>query len=157
MYCSAFRWEFLVLDLPGFSTLLSCPVSPEAVSSKRAGPSKAVSCTLRCLHSFSPIRLQTCHLWELCLDQFRRLITWCSLFASHHDPFRSSQASFGCFEDCSVDSPEVSLFLVLKLVGAQIMSFPPRPVASDRFSRSVHPIHLSLQPRVSGSSLQALE
>ena len=76
--------------------------------------------------------------------------------SSHHDLFRGSQASIVCFDDCSVDSPEVSLLLVLKLVGAEIISLPLRPVASDKPSRSVNPMHPSPPPRVSGSGVPLL-
>ena len=68
---------------------------------------------------------------------------------------RSSQASIVWFEDCSVDSPEVSLFLVLKLVGAQLFPFLI-VLLLLRPSRSVHPIHLSRPPRACVSGLQLL-
>ena len=45
-----------------------------------------------------------------------KMIAWRSLFASHHDLFRGSQASVDCFEDGYVRSSEASLFFVIQLV-----------------------------------------
>ena len=82
MYCSAFKWECLVLDLSNPTTVFC------HFQSRQNPSSKPMSCTLRSLHPF-PFSLLFRHaiLWELCLDQLRRLIPWRSFFASHHDLF----------------------------------------------------------------------
>ena len=47
-----------------------------------------MSSTLRSLHPFPfSLLFRRAILWELCLDQLRRLIPWRCLFASHHDLF----------------------------------------------------------------------
>ena len=81
--CSAFKWECLVLDLSGPSTVFFCHFQ-----SRQNPSSKRMSCTLRSLHPFSfSLLFRRAILWELCLDQLRRLIPWRCLFASHRDLF----------------------------------------------------------------------
>ena len=83
MYCSAFKWECLVLDLSGPSTVFFCHFQ-----SRQNASSKPMSCTLRSLHPFPfSVLFRRAILLELCLDQLRRLIPWRSLSASHHDLF----------------------------------------------------------------------
>ena len=107
-YCSAFRWEFLVLDLPGSATVLR-HLQPRQHSSPGEWfdlPGQFLAFLDLFVH-LRPFFFGQVVSQKFCLDHLCRFLSWSCLLASQHDLFRRSQTSIVCFEYCSVPFPEV--------------------------------------------------
>ena len=121
-YRSAFKWEFLVLDLPGSAPLFIIS-SLAGTLLLESGLIFQASLLHSSISSFIFVHSPS---GKSSLGSFAWIIFVVSspgvacLLASQHDLFRRSQASVVCFEDCSVHFPEVRLFFVLQLVGVRV-------------------------------------
>ena len=150
-YRSAFMWEFLVLDLRGSAPFWATSRPARSLLFDRGWTFQDRFLALFDLSSFMLAHSSSnmSSLGVALPGSSLSFLHWCSLCASHHDLIRSSQASVVRFEDCSVHSAEVNLFLVFGLFGVRPSPFhffllflacpsdqslPFRPAALERCS-----------------------